>query len=41
MTLEFIYQRIYTLFTSRIHKAHAGQKSSLLVDISNFNKTKD
>ena len=40
MTLDFAYQQIYTIFSSGIQQAHAGQKRSSLVDISNLNKTK-
>ena len=40
MDVDFIYQQIYTIFYSRIHRAHGVQKSSSFVDISNFSKTK-
>ena len=39
MALDFVYRRIYTIFSSRIKHIQC-KKSSSLVDISYFNKTK-
>ena len=38
MALYFAYQQIYTFFKSYLLKTCGKKRSSLLVDLSNFNK---